>query len=801
MTLNWRRWRHAVLSPQPVLSPQQTKLSSDHRPLTRKDSRLWVQPRQGCCQQEISPLLLQNACRENTTADLKMVQPSPGRGADGQSSFFAIDDEVEAEDKAKETGASASGSPTGEQIARTARIDLKVEGMMCQKNCGTTVAGALRGLDLSDLNTFLDQEISSRLASSREVKTEVVRAESEYASQYAYVLVKWTIATKLDLLDENNLEVTHSADDETLMTDLMSEEVSCRVIDILSELAVEEVECVGFDAVYLPDPESVADHRTKALKEHEETLSNKSKAQVALSDIDEAFNNEDFDATDATATFHVSNMSCAVCTGSVERFLNSVRNEYSHVTNAAVSLPTNTAKVAFAPIDAHNAAETCPKEVYQQLAELCASTVTKGGYPTEILNVGGSSSEGGTSLLDSAARMEQSRQDELHGWKTLLLTSLLFTVPLAAIKMSRMHSSKHGMEYEGDGMLTEIPPTPLDWAELFLATPVQFYVGARFYTSAYRGLIHGCTMGMDFLVALGTTSAYLYSVIVFAIQILCKYEMFGVHHVSILQLSTTFETGAWLITFVTLGKFLESYARGKTAGALQTLMELQPVSATRVILPTNVIEKMTKLQNDLIGDEEIDYTLAFEDANLNSIPTEEKDIAEVQIGDFLLILPGGRIPTDGILVAREGTGNIKRASLDESDKTDASAGTRGGCAYIDESAFSGEPFPVAKRPGDSVYGASVNQLSVILIRVTATGSSTVLSRIVKLVDDAQTNRAPIQAQADRIAGIFAPCVITLAIVTFACWVLLLGDSFDLEERYVSALVSVLDCACLSPTLL
>ena len=122
-------------------------------------------------------------------------------------------------------------------------------------------------------------------------------------------------------------------------------------------------------------------------------------------------------------------------------------------------------------------------------------------------------------------------------------------------------------------------------------------------------------MGMDFLVPLGTTSAYLYSVIVFVIQILCKYEMLGVHDISIMKLTTTFETGAWLITFVTLGKFLESYARGKTAGALQTLMELQPVSATRVILPANLREKLISLQNNLVGDEEVDYALAFEDVN------------------------------------------------------------------------------------------------------------------------------------------------------------------------------------------
>ena len=125
----------------------------------------------------------------------------------------------------------------------------------------------------------------------------------------------------------------------------------------------------------------------------------------------------------------------------------------------------------------------------------------------------------------------------------------------------------------------------------------------------------------------------------------------------------------------------------------------------------------------------------------------------------------------------------------------------GGCAYIDESAFSGEPFPVEKRPGDSVYGASVNQLSVILIHVTATGSETVLSRIVQLVDEAQGNKAPIQAQADRIASVFAPCVMMLAVLTFACWVLFLDESLiSTEERYVTALMSaisvvVVACPC------
>ena len=118
----------------------------------------------------------------------------------------------------------------------------------------------------------------------------------------------------------------------------------------------------------------------------------------------------------------------------------------------------------------------------------------------------------------------------------------------------------------------------------------------------------------------------------------------------------------------------------------------------------------------------------------------------MRVGDILLVLPGGRIPADGKLVSMDSIGPGS-GHVDGGDEASKNGGDGVSRAYIDESAFSGEPFPVAKRLGDVVYGASVNQMSVILIRVTATGSATVLSRIVRLVDEAQGNKAPIQAQA------------------------------------------------------
>jgi len=688
-------------------------------------------------------------------------------------------------------------------------------------------------------------------ANKKKVNIRVSKAEADFATSYAAVLVEWNVEEERQQQpDDDDLLLMETTNENTLGNDvenpkdsqskndiiaveqlLSTEDIRREMEGMLSELAVDEVECVGFDAAYLATREDVDAHRNQALKEQEEEEQRKQSAPPpTVTSIDDAFSLDGGSSNKggATATFHVGGMSCAVCTGSVERFLLSVGGggdndantttdggQQPHVVHAAVSLPTNTARVTFSsllPSSSPSNDVDHEEKVYRNLAQECAAVVTKGGYACELLTVHvanatnsneGDGSNNGTSLADSAARMERTRQSELHEWKSSLLTSLAFTVPLALIKFSSMHSSSSNNNSIDDDTLP-FPPTLRDWMMLLLATPVQFYVGKRFYISAYRGLVHGCTMGMDFLVAMGTSSAYLYSIIVFVLQIVAKMgdDAEEVQSSSIRNLTPTFETGAWLITFVTLGKYLEAYARGKTAGALQTLMELQPVSATRAILPPEIIEQLKKEGSNLKlleGKEEGEViSEVFSKLDLNSLRTEEKDISDIRIGDYLLVLPGGRVPTDGILVAREGSGKIVSGGGNEKESF---TNNGAGCAYIDESAFSGEPFPVAKRPGSSLYGASVNQLSVIFLRVTATGSQTVLSRIVRLVDEAQGNKAPIQAQADRIAAVFAPCVMMLATITFVCWVLLVDKELSsTEERYVTALMSaisvvVVACPC------
>lgn len=725
-----------------------------------------------------------------------------------------------------------STSSTHQQIT----INLAVEGMMCQKNCGSTVETSLLNMDLDPLISFLERQLQEIIMNSGDeqnstaalqVDVKVVSSVADFATSFASVVVQWDVIPSqhhqqgTDLLDgtttDDIITIQHK-----LTTSLSTPQKQTQLMDILSNLAIEEIECVGFDAQWLSSEDDVKKHRDGAGAAHEKDQKLKEKMDLQLRQ--DAITTAETTAGTAseggavTATFHVGGMSCAVCTGSVERFLLSVGGNHNdddeeesgndderrpYVVNAAVSLPTNTARVTFSKIS--NLSELVnERQVYQDLAEECVSTVTRGGYSCELLNLtlptgdslrNDDNGGGGTSLIDSAARMERSRQQELYEWKCSLIISLLFTLPLAIchfITMGSMHSMED-MTDEEKVTLSSLPPTKMDWMMLLLATPVQFGVGKRFYISAYRGLIHGCTMGMDFLVAMGTSSAYLYSIIVFILQLIAKKN--GEYDASIMDLTPTFETGAWLITFVTLGKYLEAYARGKTAGALQTLMELQPVSATRAILPDDILKMMEEVQSSQefdAGEKSDKITRIFSKVHVNSVPTEEKDISEIYVGDFLLVLPGGRIPTDGILVARDVNGKLKDA--DNNSNND-------GCAYIDESAFSGEPFPVAKRPGDSLYGASVNQLSTIVIQVTAIGSETVLSRIVRLVDEAQGNRAPIQAHADRIASIFAPCVMMLAVITFTCWSVFLDPSSgSIEERFVTALMSaisvvVVACPC------
>jgi Cu+-exporting ATPase len=256
------------------------------------------------------------------------------------------------------------------------------------------------------------------------------------------------------------------------------------------------------------------------------------------------------------------------------------------------------------------------------------------------------------------------------------------------------------------------------WAQCALATPVQFILGARFYRAGWKALKAG-TGNMDLLVAIGTSAGWGLSVWLWS----RAHDGHAPH--------LYFESSAVVIALVLLGKYLESRAKRQTTEAIRSLQSLRPDTARR-----------------LVGGIETDVTLSV-----------------VAVGDRLAVLPGERIPADGILHA--------------------------GHTQVDESMLTGEPLPVERGPGDRVVGGSINGAARIELDVSAIGTETVLARIVRMVEEAQAAKAPIQRIVDRVSAVFVPVVIGIAVLTFAGW-LLCGHAV---EPAIIAAVAVLVIAC------
>ena len=382
----------------------------------------------------------------------------------------------------------------------------------------------------------------------------------------------------------------------------------------------------------------------------------------------------------------VRGMTCAACVARVERTL----EKQPGIESATVNLATESANIDFLP------EQVGPQQIQE--------AITKAGYePVEIPDT-----------VDE----ERSAQEADHRGQLLdLRLAAALTLPLVVVSMGPMLVP--GMK---DWMLSLLPANAWRWVELLLATPVQFVAGRRFYTQGWAEIRHG-SPGMSTLVMMGSSAAYLYSLLaVLAPQIFPAGTA-----------NLYFEAAAVIVTLILFGRFLEARAKGRTSDAIRKLMRLQ-VKTARV---------------------------------LREGESREVSIEDVVPGDLVQVRPGERVPVDGAVT--EGT------------------------SFVDESMISGEPVPVEKRLGSEVVGGTVNSTGAFLFLATRVGADTVLAQIIRMVQEAQAGKPPIQRLADRIAGVFVPVVIGIAILTFILW-LVFGPSPSLNYAFVAA-VSVLVIAC------
>ncbi|KAK1232917.1 Cu(2+)-transporting P-type ATPase [Marasmius sp. AFHP31] len=379
-------------------------------------------------------------------------------------------------------------------------------------------------------------------------------------------------------------------------------------------------------------------------------------------------------AREDTVTLRVYGMTCSSCTNTVETGL----AEVPGILSVAVSLATETCHVQF------DRTLIGPREMVSRIEDM--------GFDAML------SAENDATQMQSLKRTK-----EVMEWRSRFLWSLSFTIPVFFISMVLPHISFFTpfVDFQlREGVYLS------DLIVLFLTTPVQFWIGAKFYRQAFKSLKHR-TATMDVLVMLGTSAAYFYSLF----TMICQFISPSDFHPMLF-----FDTSSMLIMFVSMGRYLENKAKGRTSAALTDLMSLAPSMATIYTDPPACTQE-------------------------KKIPTEL-----VEVGDTVKIVPGDKIPADGNVVL--------------------------GSSTVDESAITGEAVPVLKQKGDSVIGGTVNGLGTFDMVVTRAGKDTALAQIVRLVEDAQTSKAPIQTFADRVAGYFVPAVISLSLLTFLAWIII-----------------------------
>jgi Cu+-exporting ATPase len=404
--------------------------------------------------------------------------------------------------------------------------------------------------------------------------------------------------------------------------------------------------------------------------------------QVQLQTIIQKIRDSGYGVASASVDIPVTGMTCTNCAAAVERTLN---RKVPGVQKASVNFATEKAHVEYVP-------------GLVTLEEIAAA-IEKAGYGAVVPD----------DLLETEDAELMARNAEIRSQTRKFAAGVLFTLPLFLLSMGRDFGLVGGWSHAAW----------VNWLFLALATPVQFYTGWDFYTGGWKSLRNG-SANMDVLVAMGSSVAYFYSLLVLLQPTL------GQH--------VYFETSAVIITLIKMGKMLESRTKGRTGRAIRKLMALRPKTATILVE----------------GQERV-------------VP-----LSRVNVGDEVVVRPGEAIPVDGVILRGESS--------------------------IDESMLTGEPIPVDKREGDGVAAGTINGEGFIRFQARKVGKDTALARIIRMVQDAQGSKAPIQGLADRVAAVFVPGVIGIALFTFILWWVVGGDFVPAMIRMVAVLVIACPCA-------
>ncbi|MBN1322703.1 MAG: copper-translocating P-type ATPase [Methanotrichaceae archaeon] len=394
--------------------------------------------------------------------------------------------------------------------------------------------------------------------------------------------------------------------------------------------------------------------------------------RVVLAELEEAVRGAGYGVEEDRATINVGGMVCATCVSTIEGALSDLEGVYE----VRVNLAAEKAYVTY------NSRVVTPTEMRKAIEDA--------GY--DYLGLEG---EGGQEAEVRGKDLEEKKRKIIVGTLS------------SALLMAMMHLPN-----------VHLLPISMDLAMLAVAAPAFVYISNPIFQAASRALRNG-NLNMDSMYSLGMGTAFASSL----------FATFGI------ELSKDFvlyETAVMLATFLTLGRYLEASAKGRTSDAIRKLMDLSPRTAIVVV-----------------------------DGREAEIPIEE-----VIEGQIILVRPGERIPTDGEVVDGE--------------------------SYVDESMITGEAIPVLKSAGSKVVGGTLNVNSAIAFRATKVGRETVLAQIIALVDQAQSSRPPIQRIADRAVGYFIPVVLGIAFGSFAVWYLLLGQTLLFA---LTTMISVLVVAC------